>query len=159
MSTAPMDGELLLGQIRWQRVSKQDPGDQTVKNQSHDERNHIKQGEVQEVDGHIQVPGHPIATANHDAVRINRLIGVHQEEPHDAVQRCEDPDAGDDLLGSRCGADELGFDGVADGDVALDGEGRDGAGGDIDSQILQVRDANTAGITVDPRRHNLRDVW
>lgn len=153
-----MDGQFLLGQTRWQRVLKQDPGDQTVQNQSHDERNHIKQREVQEVDRHIEVPGHPIAAADHDAVRINRLIGVHQEEPHDAVERGEDPDAGDDLLGSRYGADELGFDGVADGDVALDGEGRDGAGRDVDAQVLQVRDANTAGVAIDPRSHDLGDV-
>ncbi len=153
-----MDREPLLGQIRWQRVSKQDPGDQTVQNQSHDERNHIKQREVQEVDGHIEVPGHPIAAADHDAVRINRLISVHEEEPHDAVERGEDPDAGDDLLGSWYGADELGFDGVADGDVALDGEGRDGAGGDVDAQVLQVSDANAASVAVDPWSHNLWDV-
>ncbi len=153
-----MDREPLLGQIRWQRVSKQDPGDQTVQNQSHDERNHIKQREVQEVDGHIEVPGHPIAAADHNAVRINLLISVHEEEPHDAVERGEDPDAGDDLLGSWYSADELGFDGVADGDVALDGEGCDGAGGDVDAQVLQVSDANAASVAVDPWSHNLWDV-
>ena len=46
--------------------------------------------------------------------------------PWRAVADGKDPASYDDLLGSGQRADELGLDGVADGDVALHSEGRQG---------------------------------
>ena len=147
-----------VAQVGGQWAHEQDPGDEAVQHGGHGQRQHVEQCEVQEVDRHVEVPGHAVAARHHHAVGVHRLIRVHQEEPHDAVQRGGDPDASDDPLGARHGADELGLDGVADGDVALDGEGGDGAGGHVDAQVLQVGDAQAAAVAVDPEGHHIGDV-
>lgn len=48
----------------------------------------------------------------------------YRDLPWRAVTDGKDPASYDDLLGSGQGADELGLDGVTDGDVPLDREGR-----------------------------------
>lgn len=40
---------------------------------------------------------------------------------------------------------------MADGDVSLDGEGCDGAGGRVDPQILEVGDAEAPVVSEHPR--------
>ena len=66
------------------------------------------------------------------------MFDLDQVKPGGTVEYGKDPAAQDDLFGSGHPTDELGLYGVADGDVALDGEGGEAEGAGVDAQVLQV---------------------
>jgi len=142
---------LLVCGVGGQRVEEEDPGDEAVQHRGEQQRQHEEHPEVEEVDRQVELPGHPVAARDDGDVVVHQLLDVRQVEPHDAVQRREGPHEQDDLLGAGQRAQELRFDGVADGDVALDGERGDGARGRVDPQVLEVGDAQAPVVAEHPR--------
>lgn len=136
--------------VRGQRVEEQDPGDQAVQNRGQQQRQHEEDAEVEEVNGQVELPGDPVAARDDGDVGEHLQLDVGQIEPHDAVDGGADPNQQDDPPGPGQRAQELGLDRVADGDVALDGEGGDGARGRVDAQVLQVGDEQAAAAAEHP---------
>lgn len=133
-----------------QRVEVEHLGDEAVQDGGEQQRHHEEDPEVHEVDGHVQVPLHPVPADDEGDVGVDHLLDVRQIEPHGAVQTGQGPEEGDDLFGSGIGAQRLGFNRIADGDVSLHGERRDGGGGGVDAQILEVGDARATVAAVHP---------
>ena len=66
------------------------------------------------------------------------MFDLDQVKPWGTVENGKHPAAQNYLFGPGHPTDELGLYGVADGDVALDGEGGEAEGAGVDAQVLQV---------------------
>lgn len=141
-----------------QGAHEQHAGNEAVEDSCQPQWDDVEDSKIQEVNGHVKASGDPVATDDLRPIREGELGRVHQEEPHEAIEGGEEPQRGDDAPGPGHGAQELRLDGVADGDVSLHREGSDGPGGDIDAQVLQIGDAEAAGVAVHPRSHHFGDV-
>ncbi|TNN73336.1 hypothetical protein EYF80_016499 [Liparis tanakae] len=62
--------------VRRQRAHEQNPGDEAVEDNGHNEGDHIEQREVQEVDRHVEVPGDSVATRDDHSVGVDGFVCV-----------------------------------------------------------------------------------
>lgn len=99
-----------------QRIQVKDSGDETVKSDGQKQWDHVEDGEVDQVNGQIEVSRDAVATLN-TAVRIH--LDVHQEEPDHAVDTGENPHPGNDAFGSGYRADRMSPHWVTYGDVSV----------------------------------------
>lgn len=100
-----------------QRIQVKDSGDETVKSDGQKQRDNVEDGEVDKVNGQIEVSRDAVTTLN-TTIRVH--LDVHQEEPEHTVDTGENPHPGNDAFGSGYRTDGMSPHWVTYGDVSVE---------------------------------------
>lgn len=100
-----------------QRTQVKDSGDETVKSDGQEQRDHVEDGKVDQVDGQVEVSRDAVAALN-TTIRVH--LDVHQEQPEHTVNTGESPHPGNDAFGSGHRTDSLSPHWVTYGDVPVE---------------------------------------
>lgn len=99
-----------------QRIQVKDSGDETVKSNGQKQRDHVEDGEVDQVDRQVEVSRDAVATLN-TTLRVH--LDVHQEQPEHTVDTGESPHPGNNAFGSGYRTDSLSPHWVTYSDVSV----------------------------------------
>jgi len=131
---------------------EEDLRDEPVKDAGEQQGHHVKDDDVGEEVSKVGL-ARQLEVA-HLHVGVTAVVdggGLGQpQQPGQRVQAREEPDDDDDILGPVDGAHRLGLHGVADGDVALHGEGRQAERRRVDAQILEEGEDGATPRPPDP---------
>lgn len=100
-----------------QRIQVKDSGDETVKSDGQEQRDHVEDGEVDQVDGQVEVSRDAVAALN-TTVRVH--LDVHQEQPEHTVYTGESPHPSNDAFGSGYRTNRLSPHWVTYSDVSVE---------------------------------------
>ena len=127
-------------------------GNEGVEDHRDEQRNDVEEDHVGEKVALVVLPVEGKLAGDHlrlDADVVERL-DLGEEEPRRAVGGGEHPHVEDDPLGPANGAELVRQHRVADGDVALHGEGRYGEAARVDAQKLEEDEEGAAHPAPDP---------